>query len=439
MLSRSNVEANLEFQNLLDHSSELYTKKITKQAVARITDRLKEMAKHENWSQNAIQLILPYLNLMAYKPDTDSQFDIYPITSNGKLSFIVGVKATNYNEMSKLIPHLIDSPFTHIIRSNLADKFFLEVYSESVQQLSKIICKSTSTKSKVTEGDSTVQFLIAPVLYGRASVDDSLLHALKKFAPERKIGKLTSFVPEFEKNIDNVPPKQLAKIARFVYRAEPELFSQILGSLFAKNDIIRLEYEVTIELMALINELPMFDQIYLQDMIQFIYKTSKRIFKHEGGFPIFESYVQNALGCVLKDMDWVNKALVGRNLQVYLRLIFCCFANGDKDMLAAYKKHALFYAEEKEDEFQKMFTDMVKRYFADVFYFENPQKTWSEATKMLPQLKGLEKNLNCYAIEHRFDSTIADVITNNILSDMYITNKERSYYRRTHAFVIKPI
>lgn len=78
ILNRSNVEANLEFQNLLDHSSELYTKKLSTTAIARITDRLKEMAKHENWSRNAIQLILPYLNLIAYKPETDHQFDIYP-------------------------------------------------------------------------------------------------------------------------------------------------------------------------------------------------------------------------------------------------------------------------------------------------------------------------------------------------------------------------
>ena len=180
--------------------------------------------------------------------------------------------------------------------------------------------------------------------------------------------------------------------------------------------------------MALINELPMFDHIYLQDMVEFIYKKSSRIYKHEGGFTIFESYVQNALGCVLKNMNWVNQELVGRNLQVYLRLIFCCFADGDKEMLAAYKKHALFYAEEKEDDFQKMFTDMVRGYFADMFYFGNPRKPWSEATKMLPKLKGLEKNLNCYAIEHRYDSTIADVITNNILSEMYSTNKERFYF-----------
>ena len=234
ILSRSNVEANLEFQNLLDHSRELYTKKITTSAVARITKRLKEMAKLENWSQNAVQLILPYLNLIVYKSETDHQFDIYPITSNGKSSFIVGVKGTNYSQMSQLIPHLVDSPLAHTLRANLTDKPFLKVYSESVQQLSKIICKSTSITSKVTERDSTVQFLMAPVLHGGASLDDSLLQALKRFAPEGKLGKLTSFVPEFCNNIDNVPPKQLAKLARFVYRAEPELFKKILGSLFAK-------------------------------------------------------------------------------------------------------------------------------------------------------------------------------------------------------------
>ena len=192
------------------------------------------MAKLENWSQNAVQLILPYLNLIVYKSETDHQFDIYPITSNGKSSFIVGVKGTNYSQMSQLIPHLVDSPLAHSLRANLTDKPFLKVYSESVQQLSKIICKSTSITSKVTERDSTVQFLMAPVLHGGASLDDSLLHALKRFAPEGKLGKLTSFVPEFCNNIDNVPPKQLAKLARFVYRAEPELFKKILGSLFAK-------------------------------------------------------------------------------------------------------------------------------------------------------------------------------------------------------------
>ena len=400
-------------------------KKLSGKAVVRVREQLKEMVKNENWSQNAVQLLLPILNVLAYKPEVDNQFGIFPLLSNDKFSFIVTGRSTNNTKMTTLIPHLVDSSFTHMLRANFTNKSFLAAYCESVQHFAKIICNSTVITNKESEIDAVVQFIIAPIIHGGASLDDSLLDALKKLAPEEKLSKLSSFVPEFTKNIDKVSPTQLAKMARFVCKSETQFFKQILASLFDKTHLIRLESEATKELTNLINELHMFDHIYLQDMIQFIYISSSRIFKHQGGYEIFEAYVNNSLGCVLKNPAWADEPLVDRNLQLYLRLLLHCVADGDKEMLAAYKKHALCYADDDEEHFQSMFTEMFGRSFAEIFYFDNPKALWSKTAKMLPELKEVETRLSNYVIEDRTDceSTIADVITNNILNDMYITKE----------------
>ena len=435
LLSRSNIEANLEFQNLLNNAATIRgTGKITTKTFPRILDRLKEMVNKSDWKHNSVQLLVPILNIFSFMEEDCGQFNIYPFMANGKLSFIVNQKSTNHKQTVKYIPHMIEPVFMNNLRMHLTDKSFLATFSEAVLQISKIICETPGIAYKDAQRDRVVQFLLAPILHGHTSCHDFVLRALKKLAPEEKLSNLTYFVTEFDKNVDKVSPKQLSKMARFVYKTDAKCFRQILGSLIDKTALIDLDSEATKELTDLINEMHIYDQVYLQNMIECIYKSSSRIQKTERS-DFFEPYVNNSLGCVLKNPLWVNEALVGRKLQLYIRLLLHCFADGDKQMLATYKEHASFYAEAGENEnaekmFTKMFTDLIKRSFAEIFYFDNPKALWLEATKMLPGLKGTEKRMDIYSIEdfddERCYSTIADVITNNILSEMYI-NKERFY------------
>ena len=389
------------------------------------------MVNNPHWRHNAVQLLVPIVNIFSLTAEDPGQFNIYPFMANGKLSFIVNKKATNSRRTAKFIAHMTDPTFTNILRMHLTDESFLAAFSEAVHQLSKTISESPSISYDDSQRDKVIQFLLAPILHGDTCCDDSMLRALKKLAPEEKLSNLTYFVTEFDKNADKVSPKQLGKMARFVYKTDTECFKQIIGALIDKTALIRIESDATKELTDLINDMHIYDEVYLQDMIQCIYKSSSRIKKHEGGYNIFEPYVNSSLGCILKNPSWTTEALVGRKLQLYIRLMLQCFADGDKEMLAAYKEHASFYADENENAekvFTKMFTDIIQRSFAEIFYFDNPKALWSEATKMLPGLRGTEKRMNNYTIEDYGDNyyTIADVITNNILSEMYI--KERFYY-----------
>ena len=210
------------------------------------------MVNKSDWKHNSVQLLVPILNIFSFLEEDCGQFNIYPFMANGKLSFIVNQKSTNHKQTVKYIPHMIEPVFMNNLRMHLTDKSFLATFSEAVLQISKIICETPGIAYKDAQRDRVVQFLLAPILHGHTSCHDFVLRALKKLAPEEKLSNLTYFVTEFDKNVDKVSPKQLSKMARFVYKTDAKCFRQILGSLIDKTALIDLDSEATKELTDLI-------------------------------------------------------------------------------------------------------------------------------------------------------------------------------------------
>ena len=194
-------------------------------------------------------------------------------------------------------------------------------------------------------------------------------------------------------------------------------------------DLVNEKSEAAKELKKLNEDLNLLNLIFIQDVVQSISSSAIKIYNAEikkernskKSLDMMDQYIQNTLGCILEDW-WDQQEFSGRNQKTYIRILLCSFADGEKHTIDVFKRHAEDMCEENVN-FMERFQYDFEVHFADIFYFDNPKALWSEIKNMLPRL-GLPIHMCLIEGGNDCRSTVADVLTDIIINDMYHKTEE---------------